>query len=58
MNDLLQRAKSGDQAALEKLLTSVAPSIQRFGARLCKNDHDSEDVLQDTLITILPQFLR
>lgn len=59
MDDLIQLAKAGDTAALEKLLTDIAPSIQRFGMRMCQNDHDSEDVLQDTLMTILrhlPEF--
>jgi RNA polymerase sigma-70 factor (ECF subfamily) len=53
MNDLVQLAKSGDPAALEKLLSQIAPSIQRFGARMCRNGHDADDVLQDTLMTIL-----
>lgn len=59
MEELVRRAKNGDQAALEKLLTTVAPSIQRFGIRMCKDRPDSEDVLQDTLMTILqhlPEF--
>jgi RNA polymerase sigma-70 factor (ECF subfamily) len=59
MDDLIRLAKSGDAAAIEQLLTQIAPSIQRFGLRMCQNDHDSEDVLQDTLITILnhlPEF--
>lgn len=59
MEDLVRRAKSGDQAALETLLATVAPSIQRFGIRMCKDRPDSEDVLQDTLMTILqhlPEF--
>jgi RNA polymerase sigma-70 factor (ECF subfamily) len=59
MEELILRAKSGDQAALEQLLTSIAPSIQRFGLRMCKHKPDSDDVLQDTLMTILqhlPEF--
>jgi hypothetical protein len=35
MQELIERAKSGDSAAMEQLLASVAPSIQRFGARAC-----------------------
>jgi RNA polymerase sigma-70 factor (ECF subfamily) len=53
MDPLITRAKKGDRAALEQLLGTVAPSIQRFGMRMCKNGHDAEDVLQDTLLTIL-----
>jgi RNA polymerase sigma-70 factor (ECF subfamily) len=53
MEELVHLAKRGDQAALEKLLVSIAPSIQRFGMRMCKDGADTEDVLQDTLMTIL-----
>jgi len=61
MDDLVRLAKSGDQAALEKLLVNVAPKVQRFGMRMCKNAPDADDVLQDTLLTILrhlPKFER
>ena len=37
---------------MEQLLASVAPSIHRFGARMCRNDDDAEDVLQEALLTI------
>lgn len=53
MEELVRRAKNGDQTALEQLLTSIAPSIQRFGMRMCKDKPDSDDVLQDTLMTVL-----
>jgi RNA polymerase sigma-70 factor, ECF subfamily len=53
MDDLIRSAKSGDAAALEKLLSQIDPSIQRFGARMCRNGHDADDVLQDTLMTVL-----
>jgi RNA polymerase sigma-70 factor (ECF subfamily) len=59
MDDLVELAKAGDRVALEQLLARVAPAIQRFGLRMCKDDQDSQDVLQDTLITILrhlPEF--
>ena len=59
METLVQRAQAGDAAALEALLGQLAPSIQRFGMRMCKNPPDADDVLQDTLLTIatrLPEF--
>jgi RNA polymerase sigma-70 factor (ECF subfamily) len=59
MDFVLERARSGDAAALEELLARIAPSIQRFGMRMCKNPHDADDVLQDTLLAIathLPEF--
>jgi RNA polymerase sigma-70 factor (ECF subfamily) len=59
MDELIERAKSGDAAAMETLLGELAPRVQRFGATLCGNVHDAEDVLQDTLLGIarhLPEF--
>jgi RNA polymerase sigma-70 factor, ECF subfamily len=53
MNDLVRLAKSGEPAALERLLSQIAPSIRRFGLRMCRNGHDADDVLQDTLINVL-----
>jgi RNA polymerase sigma-70 factor (ECF subfamily) len=52
MELLIERAKAGDTAAMEQLLATVAPSIQRFGIRMCRNDDDAKDVLQDALLTI------
>jgi len=49
---LIELAKSGDPAAMEQLLAQVAPSIQRFGVRMCRNDADAQDVLQEALLTI------
>jgi len=37
---------------MEKLLGSIAPSIQRFGIRMCRNEEDAQDVLQDALLSI------
>ncbi len=52
MNDALERAKRGDRAAIEALLTELAPRVYRFGLRLCGNPHDADDVLQDTLVNV------
>lgn len=51
--DLVARARQGDREALEAVLASVAPAIHRFGLRMCRNVHDAEDVLQDTLINVV-----
>ncbi len=53
------RAKAGDRVALEHVLAKVAPSVYRFGLRMCGNAHDADDVLQDTLVQVsehLSQF--
>lgn len=52
MESVIDRARAGDKAALESLLVSLAPSIHRFGMRMCKNAHDADDVLQDTLLSV------
>jgi RNA polymerase sigma-70 factor (ECF subfamily) len=49
---LVRRARGGDRAAMEELLASVAPSIQRFAMRMCRNPADADDVLQDALLSI------
>jgi RNA polymerase sigma-70 factor, ECF subfamily len=37
---------------MEELLGSVAPSIRRFALRMCRNEADADDVLQDALVSI------
>lgn len=37
---------------MERVLASVAPSIRRFAQRMCRNDADADDVLQDALLAI------
>jgi RNA polymerase sigma-70 factor (ECF subfamily) len=51
--DVIARAQAGDRAALEELLAEIAPMVHRFGVRMCKNAHDADDVLQDTLISMV-----
>jgi RNA polymerase sigma-70 factor (ECF subfamily) len=58
-DELIVRARSGDRAAMEALLASVAPSIHRFALRMCRHDADAEDTLQEALLafaTHLDQF--
>ncbi len=52
LDELVARARQGDREALEAVLATIAPSVHRFGLHMCKNVHDAEDVLQETLITI------
>jgi RNA polymerase sigma-70 factor (ECF subfamily) len=52
LSDIIARAKTGDRQALELVLAKVAPAVHRFGLRMCRNVHDAEDVLQDTLLNV------
>ena len=50
--ELLERARSGDDAALEALLDRHQAQIYRFGMRMCRDPEDAKDVLQETLLAM------
>lgn len=47
---LLRKAHAGDARAIEALLTKHENSVYRFGLRMCGNEADARDVLQETLL--------
>jgi RNA polymerase sigma-70 factor (ECF subfamily) len=51
--NLVELARAGDEAALSRLVDVYAPKILRFGQRLCGNAHDAEDVMQQTLLSVV-----
>lgn len=56
---LIEDAKAGDAAAMERLLGELAPVLSRYGRSMCRNATDAEDVLQDALLAVaqnLPAF--
>ncbi len=56
---LLARARTGDPAAIEALLARYEPQIYRFALRMCGDEDDARDTLQETLIAAfrgLPEF--
>lgn len=52
MTSLVEQAQRGEPKALEKLLSTIAPAIHRFGLRMCRSEHDADDVLQDALLLV------
>jgi RNA polymerase sigma-70 factor (ECF subfamily) len=48
--ELLAAIRAGDDGALEELLARHAPSIYRFGVKMCRDAEDAKDVLQETLL--------
>ncbi len=48
---LLTAARAGDRDALERLLTAHQHRVFRFGVKMCGEEEDAKDVLQETLIT-------
>jgi RNA polymerase sigma-70 factor, ECF subfamily len=49
---LLERARAGDEQALEQLLERHQSQVYRFGMRMCRDPEDAKDVLQDTLLSV------
>jgi RNA polymerase sigma-70 factor (ECF subfamily) len=49
-DDLLAALKRGDDGALATLLERYAPSVHRFGAKMCRDPEDAQDVTQETLL--------
>ncbi len=47
---LLEQLRKGDPRATEQLLARHEQSIYRFGLRMCGNEDDARDVLQETLL--------
>lgn len=58
-DQLLQRARTGDRAAIEELLERHEAQIYRFGLRMCGDEESAKEVLQETLLAAfrhLPGF--
>jgi RNA polymerase sigma-70 factor, ECF subfamily len=49
---LLDAARTGDHRALEKLLARHQRRVYRFGLKMCRDEEDAKDVLQDTLLAV------
>lgn len=48
--ELLEEARSGDGAAVDELLARHERQIFRYGLRMCGNEEDAREVLQETLL--------
>lgn len=49
---LIAAARDGDQEALETLLVRYQPRVFRFGMKMCGDEEDAKDVLQETLFAM------
>src|SRR5512146_2125827 len=48
--ELLEAARGGDRDALEQLLQAHQHRVFRFGVKMCGEEEDAKDILQETLI--------
>lgn len=49
-SELLDAIRAGDGPALSALLARHAPTVMRFATKMCRDEADAEDVLQETLL--------
>jgi RNA polymerase sigma-70 factor (ECF subfamily) len=49
-SELLEKARIGDSDAVDELLARHEQQVFRFGLRMCGNEDDARDVLQETLL--------
>lgn len=49
---LLEAARGGDGGAVERLLERHQERIFRFGMRMCRDEDDARDVVQETLLAL------
>jgi RNA polymerase sigma-70 factor (ECF subfamily) len=50
---LIENARAGDEAALALLVETYAPRVLRFSRKLCGASADAEDVMQQTLLSVM-----
>ncbi|MFO0594079.1 MAG: sigma-70 family RNA polymerase sigma factor [Myxococcaceae bacterium] len=48
--ELIAAARAGDTRAMEQLLGKYEARVYRFGLRMCGNEDDARDILQETLL--------
>jgi RNA polymerase sigma-70 factor (ECF subfamily) len=54
--DLVEKLRAGDDQALSVLIERHAPRVYRFGLKMCRDEEDAREVLQDTLLTAARQL--
>lgn len=57
--ELIAAARAGDRRAIERLLERHHAAVYRFGRKMCGEEEDAKDVLQETLFAAarsLPEF--
>ena len=53
---LVRLAQAGDSRAMMALVERYQGTVYRFGRRMCPSEQDAEDVLQETLLTLVQKI--
>jgi RNA polymerase sigma-70 factor, ECF subfamily len=48
--ELLERVRAEDPEALAELVERYAPRVLRFGIKMCRDEEDAREIVQDTLL--------
>jgi RNA polymerase sigma-70 factor, ECF subfamily len=51
-DEIWSTAAGGDDAALDALVRTYHDRVYRFGRRVCRDEHDADDAVQDAFITL------
>lgn len=51
MNELITKAKEGNREAADKLFRDNCDELYSYCVRLCCNEHDAKDLMQETFLT-------
>jgi len=50
--ELIEEFKSGDQLSFEELVSRYSEKAYNLASRMCRNQEDAEEVLQDVFVTV------
>lgn len=56
ISELIVRVQSGDKSAFEELYKLTSPKAYFVALKICKNEHDAEDILQESYIKALEKI--
>ncbi len=56
MTRLIAKAKNGNKKAMEKIYESTCDELFCYCLQLCGNEHDAQDLMQDTYLTVFEKL--
>ncbi len=56
ISELVKALRGGDKSAFEELYKLTSPKAYFVALKICKNEHDAEDILQESYIKVLEKI--